>query len=330
MKPSRIRDVLLTIMHDRWPIFIWGPPGVGKSSIVKSIADQLDRRLIDIRATLLDPTDLRGIPAIQGDRSVWLPPSFLPDKDSDPGILFLDEVNASPPLVQASLYQLVLDRKIGEYELPDGWAIIAAGNRAFDRSITFRMPSALANRFVHIEFEQDIVDWRTWATEQNLHPTVVAFLGTRPELLLQESGDAPAYPTPRTWEMTSDVLKTHGGDLSTCKDIIPGIVGPGAAIEFQKYGEIVFREAEFIRIVEEPETADLPSELHQVYALTSWIAYNATDQSVLSGGCKLLARLPPEFSFILARDLLTANPRVVANRDYKAFVKSNMRKISDA
>ena len=127
MKPSRLKSVLSSLLKQRWPAFVWGPPGVGKSSIVREVASEASLDVLDLRAALLDPTDLRGIPAIEKGRAVWCPPSFLPKPGDRPGVLFLDEINAAPPLVQASLYQLVLDRRVGEYVLPDGWWIVAAG-----------------------------------------------------------------------------------------------------------------------------------------------------------------------------------------------------------
>lgn len=124
MKASRLINVLENLLDQPWAVFIWGSPGIGKSSIVRQIAQRRGMPLVDIRASLLDPTDLRGIPMIQDGTAVWCPPSFLPKKSDKPGILFLDEVNAAPPLVQAALYQLILDRRIGEYELPEGWRIV--------------------------------------------------------------------------------------------------------------------------------------------------------------------------------------------------------------
>src|SRR5690349_20035546 len=176
MKPSRVLDVLSRLFETPWPVFLWGPPGVGKSSIVRQSALARGVPLIDVRASLLDPTDLRGIPAVVDGRAVWCPPSFLPGPDDPPGVLFFDELNAAPPLVQASLYQLTLDRRVGEYVLPPGWWMLAAGNRAEDRSVTFRMPAALANRFIHLDFEADFEDWRAWAGGAGINPLVVGFL----------------------------------------------------------------------------------------------------------------------------------------------------------
>jgi MoxR-like ATPase len=179
MKPSRVYEVLSQLIVNNWPVFIWGPPGVGKSSIVAQLAKEKGLELFDIRASLLDPTDLRGIPHVDNGIARWAPPSFLPHEKNSNGLLFFDELNAAPPLVQASLYQLTLDRRVGEYELPEGWRIVAAGNRAEDSSIVYRMPAALANRFVHLDFEVNVDDWVAWALDHQVDPMVIAFIRTR-------------------------------------------------------------------------------------------------------------------------------------------------------
>ena len=154
MTSAQIITTLHTLLTIKQPVFLWGAPGVGKSQVVAQVAEERNLALRDIRAVLLDPVDLRGLPRITAEGlSVWCPPGFLPGaNDPEEGILFLDELNAAPPLVQAACYQLILDRRIGEYKLPDGWSIIAAGNREKDKAVTHRMPSALANRMVHLDF----------------------------------------------------------------------------------------------------------------------------------------------------------------------------------
>lgn len=180
MKPSEIASSLQLLARIHKPAFLWGPPGVGKSQV----AAALGIRLIDIRAILLDPVDLRGLPTVEQGRAAWAIPAFLPEDGA--GIVFLDELNAAPPLVQAACYQLGLDRALDEYRLPDGWTVFAAGNREGDRAVTARMSSALANRFVHLVFETDLDDWSGWAMGPgDLRPEVVAFLRWRPELLHQ-------------------------------------------------------------------------------------------------------------------------------------------------
>ncbi len=324
MKPSRIHRVLKQMIHQRWPAFIWGPPGVGKSAVVRTVAAEEGLPIVDLRASLLDPTDLRGIPAIQDGQAVWCPPAFLPKEGTPPGILFLDEINAAPPLVQASLYQLVLDRQIGEYHLPDGWRIIAAGNRQADRAVVFRLSSALANRFVHLDFEVDVNDWRSWAIMAQINPLILGFIGVRPELLLGNPGETVAYPTPRSWEMVSDIIKAHG-TIKECSDVIPGIVGEAAAVEFLGYTKKSLDEEAFRKILDNPDSAVLPTSLSDVFALTSWFSYYGKEEKVRLAGATLLSRLSPEFAVMLARDLLKASPSLIKEPGYKDFLKKHGR-----
>ena len=277
---------------------------------------------MDLRASLLDPTDLRGIPAIEAGRAVWCPPAFLPREQDKPGILFLDEINAAPPLVQASLYQLVLDRRVGEYQLPAGWWLVAAGNRQQDRAVTFRMSSALANRFVHLQFEADIDDWRSWAIRRDIDPLVVAFLAVRPGLLQQESGESPAFATPRSWEMVSDILKRFGG-IAQCRDVLPGIIGEGPSIELQRFAKQALQENYLRELVQNPSTATLPKGLDELYLVTSWFATHGKDKAVAKAAAELLGRLPPEFAVVMARDMLRASPAFVREAGYKEFLKNH-------
>ena len=166
---------------------VWGPPGSAKSDIAQQVAAAAGREYVDVRALLLDPVDLRGIPWRDGaDRTRWAPPSFLPPSD-DPGrwLINLEELPSALPMVQAALYQLVLDRKCGEYELPEGASLIACGNRESDRGVTHRMPTPLASRFVHLEIRVDAVDWCTWAAVNGIAAEVIFFIHLRPELLHQ-------------------------------------------------------------------------------------------------------------------------------------------------
>lgn len=319
MKPSRVLEVLDKLFQTRWAVFLWGPPGAGKSSIVRLAAEGRDLPLIDIRASLLDPTDLRGIPAVEKGRAVWCPPAFLPGPKAVPGILFFDELNAAPPLVQASLYQLTLDRRVGEYVLPDGWRILAAGNRAEDHSVTYRMPAALANRFIHLDFEADFEDWRTWAGRSGIHPLVVGFLSTRRELLLDMRQTERGFPTPRSWEMVSDALQALG-HARDAADVILGIVGEGAAAEFLGYCEQAISEHAILAILANPVTAPLPEALGDLYALLAYITANARQQNILHAATVLLGRLSPELAVLLIRDLLRVDPLFVRQPAYRDFV----------
>ncbi len=322
MKPSRIAEVMATLIDTRWPIFIWGPPGVGKSSIVRDVALAKNLALLDVRASLLDPTDLRGIPMIVDGRAVWCPPSFLPSDQGSSGILFFDELNAAPPLVQASLYQLTLDRRVGEYVLPKGWNIVAAGNRSEDSSVIFRMPAALANRFVHLDFEVNFDDWRAWALSAGIHPLVTSFLAVRRELLFDMGVPERGFPTPRSWAIVSDALMAAGG-FEGIRDVVLGIVGEGASIEFLAHCEAALSEAQIAVILDAPATADLPETLSARYALVSYIIAAGAKAKILTSAGILLNRLPVEFAVLLARDLLRLDPRFALQPGYKSFVRAH-------
>jgi len=172
MRPSHIlsildREFLAAAAGHHAPVMVWGPPGVGKSRIVADIAKARGVPLIDIRLSQMEPTDLRGIPFRREDRVEWSVPAMLPDasRHGASGILFLDEINAAPPTVSAAAYQLILDRRLGEYRVPEAWAIFAAGNRQGDRGVTYVMPAPLANRFTHYELVPHLDDWVAWAVE---------------------------------------------------------------------------------------------------------------------------------------------------------------------
>jgi hypothetical protein len=180
--------------------------GVGKSQIVAQVASDLGWQFLDIRAVQLDPVDLRGLPRISADQAEWVPPKFLPT--SGKGILFLDELTAAPQTTQAGRYQLVLDRKLGDYHLPEDWVVVAADNPASERGVHFSMPRPLRNRFVHLNIEPDYEDWCRWAVRSGLRPEIVALLRFKPALLhdANATSDVNAWPTPRSWEMASNVI----------------------------------------------------------------------------------------------------------------------------
>ncbi len=322
MKPTRVEEVLDHVLSTRWPAFLWGPPGVGKSSIVRKIAAERKLELLDLRASLLDPTDLRGIPTVDGDNARWCPPSFLPSDPKSEGLLFFDELNAAPPLVQASLYQLTLDRRVGEYVLPDKWRILAAGNRAEDASVTFRMPAALSNRFIHLDFEVDFDDWRKWAIDHDIHPLVLSFLSTRQELLFNMDNSDRGFPTPRSWEMVSDILGAIG-KVGEAQDILLGTVGEAATIEFMAYCDNALSEDAIKKILDDPEKAKLPQKLGDQYALISYVTGAAKDKRVLDAAASLVLRLKPELGILLLRNILQKHPRFATNKKILEFMKKH-------
>ncbi len=320
MKADEIIIALEQLIETRQPVFLWGPPGVGKSQVVAQTAAQLGLPLTDIRAILLDPVDLRGLPRIsEGGRSEWCVPSFLPTEGE--GLLFLDELNAAPPQVQASCYQLVLDRRLGEYELPAGWSVVAAGNRETDRAVTHRMPSALANRFVHIEFTVDLDSWLLWAEQAEIAEEVVSFLRFRPALLHDFEPDRSykAFPSPRSWEFASKIIKTakdkkyqkKGGDNgkggAVLKELLAGTVGPGAAGELEGFLDIWQQLPEAEAILADPDGAAVADDPAVLYAVCEMVG-RAADEQRGDNLLRFASRLPTEFSVLLVREAVRHCP----------------------
>lgn len=320
MKASAISSALRTLVAARQPVFLWGGPGIGKSAIVHQLAAVLKVALQDVRALLLDPVDLRGLPFLGKDgRSKWATPEFLPQEGS--GILFLDELNAAPGMVQASCYQLVLDRKLGEYTLPEGWAIIAAGNRDSDRAVTTRMPTPLRNRFVHLEFEVDLQEWSEWAIEAGVRPEVIAFLRFRQELLSAFDRDANAFPSPRSWQFVSRVLDA-APDQSVEHELFTGAVGAGAATEFSAFLK-TFRDLPNIdAILLNPLKEPVPENAAAQYAVASALAHCATDTN-FDRICTYLGRMPTEFSVLCVRDASLRQPAVQHTPAFTKWATTN-------
>ena len=204
LRPSELSETLAVLVEARQPCMVWGGPGCGKSQLSNQTANRIAYTYLDVRGPLLDPVDLRGIPwRDELGRTRWAPPAFLPPTDStDKYLINLEELPSSVPMVQIALFQLCLERRIGEYQLPPGAAIIACGNREQDRSIVHRMPAPLANRFVHLEIRVHADDWCAWAAGAGIAPQVLFFIQMRPELLYDFQPDSTdnAFPTPRSWE----------------------------------------------------------------------------------------------------------------------------------
>ncbi len=241
MKPSHLVEALITAVPQNVALHIWGACGVGKSQLVKQVAQHLNREFIDVRAVQLDPVDFRGLPRIKDDRTEWITPNFLPT--SGEGILFLDELTSAPPMTQAACYQLVLDRALGDYRLPDGWSVLAAGNPASERGVSYSMPRPLLNRFLHLTLEPDLGEWCVWAGKAGIRPEIIAFLRFRTELLHDSAvrSGVNAWPTPRSWEMVSramDGIDARKASITAdvyemlLMHLIQGAVGDGVAAEF--------------------------------------------------------------------------------------------------
>ena len=240
---------LLKAFKVKRPLFLWGPPGIGKSELVEGITKELNGYMIDLRLGQMEPTDIRGIPFYNKEigKMDWAPPVELPDEELASQypivVLFLDELNSAAPSVQAAAYQLILNRRIGKYRLPDNVVMVAAGNRESDKGVTYRMPTPLANRFLHQEMKVDFASWQEWAVTNNIHKDVVGYLSFAKQDLydFDAKSASRAFATPRTWTFVSELLADDDGDDDTLTNLIAGTVGEGLAVKFMAHRKVAGR-----------------------------------------------------------------------------------------
>jgi len=240
---------LLKAFKVKRPLFLWGPPGIGKSELVEGITRDLNGYMIDLRLGQMEPTDIRGIPFYNKDigKMDWAPPVELPDEELASQypivVLFLDELNSAAPSVQSAAYQLILNRRIGKYRLPDNVVMVAAGNRESDKGVTYRMPTPLANRFLHQEMKVDFASWQEWAVTHNIHKDVVGYLSFAKQDLydFDAKSASRAFATPRTWTFVSELLAGDDNDDDTLTNLIAGTVGEGLAVKFMAHRKVAGR-----------------------------------------------------------------------------------------
>lgn len=318
MKPSQIALAITQCVAIGKPLFVWGPPGAGKSDSVRQASVALGVSLIDFRAALRDAVDIMGLPGTKDGATFYNMPAGLPRDGS--GILFLDEINSAPSQTQAALYQLVLDRAVGDYHLPDGWQIVAAGNRQTDRGVVHRMPDPLIDRFIHVDFEPDLNDWCQWALSSGIRPEVIAFLRFRPELLHKHDTkrECHAFSTPRGWADVSKILSLNSVIES---DLIRGRVGDGAAGEFNGFLKLYRTMVSPDQILLNPLTADVPTNTGTLYALAEALARRATPKTV-DAVLTYARRMPKEFAQALVSSATKLDPALCSTHEFIAWASA--------
>ncbi len=300
-------------------VMLWGPPGVGKSQGIRQLAKEIEEQtrkhvfVTDVRLLLFNPIDLRGIPTSNAEKTlaIWLKPQiFQMDESEDViNILFLDEISAAPQSVQAAAYQITLDRVVGEHKLPENCIVIAAGNRVTDKSVAYKMPKALANRLLHIDVKGDFETWKEWAIINGIHEKVIGFLSFRQNYLMEfdASKDDLAFPTPRSWEMVSNILNYVSDDIDKVYELIAGLIGVGAAIEFRGW-EKVYHQLPDIEDIFDGKMPILPTNTDAMYALissmTAYARVHKEEMTRIENSILYANRMPTDFSTVLMKDYM--------------------------
>jgi len=317
------RALLRCFKHQR-PVFLWGPPGIGKSELVAGIARDLGGLMIDLRLSQMEPTDLRGIPFYNRDinRMDWASPVDLPNEELAKQypivMLFLDEMNSAAPAVQAAAYQLVLNRRVGTYSLPDNVVLVAAGNRESDKGVTYRMPAPLANRFVHLEMRSDFDSWQTWAVNNRIHKDVVGYISfAKGDLFdFDPRSSGRSFATPRSWTFVSQMLDDDND--TGLMDLVAGAVGEGMAVKFMAHRKVSGQMPDPVEILNGKVTTLAIKEVSAMYSLTVSLCYelkDAYDKALVSNDTRLekwYAKADHFFAFIM--DNFTTELVVMAAR----------------
>lgn len=276
--PNALIKAVKQAIKVKRPVMIYSAPGCGKSDIVHQIGKELGRPVIDIRLALYDPSDIKGFPYFdpKSESMKWAPSSEFPKDEFSNAIIFLDELVSAAPSTQAAAYQLVLNYRVGEYVLPKNCAIVAAGNRASDRGVVYKMPMPLANRFIHLDLKVDVDEWIDWALNNSIHKDVVGYISHMKQDLFSfdPKTSGHAFATPRTWQFVSQFLQDEdemGED--TALDLISGTIGDGLALKFNAYRKTSAKLPKAIDILEGKVSSLKTKEIGALYSLVISLSY---------------------------------------------------------
>jgi MoxR-like ATPase len=329
LHPPELVELLATLPPSRTP-FIWGPPGIGKSALVREAAARSGMPCVTLLGTQLAPEDLIGVPRVRrldGDAERWVT-EFCPPRAilrSEPFLLFVDELNSAVPDVQKAFYSLILDRRLGDYELPEASRVVGAGNRIEDRALVRPMATALGNRMLHVALEPSAAAWLDWGSKNGIHALVLAFVRARPDRLCEPapSDATPAYPTPRAWHMLSDALVSVAAELWPA--LAAGSVGDRAGAEFSAFAK---------RALAAPRLEDLaagrapaPADPDLVYFLgaccVSKLASDRAEDGLLAArALELLAAVSMEVAVWTVDAALRRTERSAAAEAFEGHVRS--------
>jgi hypothetical protein len=322
---TELAEILLEVTPVR-PVFIWGAPGIGKSSIVESFAASVGLDCVSLLGSQLAPEDIIGVPQIIEGKSVFCPPRMIAREEAY--CLFLDELNACSQEVQKAFYSLIHDRRIGEYHLPEGSIVIGAGNRAQDNAIVKTMSSALINRLFHVELIASHHDWLDWAGQNGIHPYILEYIGQRPDHLWnQPPKTEEPFSTPRSWHILSDVLNVYGDKIpdKQLEILTAGCLTPHHAVQFRAFIKQIQNRYSLAAIIAgkesfpaEPENRDVLYFLAQSFR-AQLIKELPANRNKLSGSVKTLSTRAKALMKELAEISLEIAQMVVADTDGKAL-----------
>lgn len=335
LNATQMATAMKTMISMDAPLMVWSSPGVGKSDMVRQLAEDINGQLVDVRLAMWDTVDMRGIPNVVDGTTHWNPPAVLPFEGntrfdpSRPIVLFLDEVLQALPAVQSVAFQLVLDRAVGEHKLMPNVRVLLASNRMTDRAGANRMSTALSNRMTHVELIPHVDSFCKWAWAQNKNPLPIAFLRLRPDLLSNfdpAKGDV-AFATPRSWAKTCDIVEASL-PVDIRYPLVAGTIGEGPATELEAFIRVWTDMPNIEGILMSPKTADVPTKPDILYAVSAALAHRATKGN-MAAICEYLDRLPAEFAMVSVKDAVRRTPEIQQTIAFNVFAVKHASVWSD-
>ena len=330
IKPSLLKQEIQANRQVGLNTMIWGGPGIGKSEIPSQIAEASGVKLLDFRANLFDPVDVRGIPYLAKMKETakhftrWAVPDVFPivERDGEEGIFLIDELPTAPPATQNAFLQLLITRVVGDYKIPDGWSIIAAGNRLTDAAAVYQMPSPVRNRLAHYELEADLGDWVEWAVSNGVDTSLISFIRYRPNLLYNFNPEDYAFPTPRSWSYVDKRLKLPQIDEESLFYGVSALVGDGAAGEYVAFRQIYTELPDIDNLIDNPHTYKVDDNPAVMYALSGALAARACDEK-MKNIMKVIKKLPTEFQVITVKQSLIKDKSIIQHDAIDQWVSHN-------
>lgn len=334
-------------------IMLRGAPGVGKSTIVKSVAKKLGIGFIDVRLAQMERVDFAGLPSVKDGVTEWNIPAFWPKDKNSCGILLLDEITSAPADCQVAAYSVVLDRMVPNsgYKLPNGWFIVAAGNRAGDKAVVKSLSSALANRFVHFEIEANADDWSNWAVKNEVNPSVIGYINYKPGNLFKMDGQnlEQGWPSPRSWERVSSIIPLYKDSEAILRKVVYGLIGNSVGLEFMEFFKLNKQFGNVLNMMlDENAEITIPEKADEKYAMAYAVIYHVWNgksekesEMLLNGFFKFLDKMPNSYAAMMIKAVMQgsksvskidAMTKLMNHKDYKtiaakfktSFTETNM------
>jgi len=334
---SEVKELLVSTMKAGLVPMLHGSPAIGKSAIVREIAEAYDLVLIDLRLSQLDPVDLNGFPYIckETGRASYRPMEVFPlegavlPEGKKGWLLFLDELNSADRGTQKAAYKLILDRMVGQYKLDPRCALMAAGNLATDNAIVEEMGTALQSRLIHFSVTaDDHRGWVDWAAGAGIDHRITAYINFKPGMLydFDPNHSDNTFPSPRTWEFADKLLKTVGVDSSQLLPLLTGAIGEGAAREFIGFTKVYGELPSFSQLMDNPTGMAIPKEPSTLFAVSGMISHNMTLDNI-SKVMLYLKRIPTEFQSICIRDAKRRNRDILKAPEILDWATENGEKM---